>query len=1171
MARKVKRKHSLHRSIGAVHQGGKFARDSLFLLKANSAPMELFERFPKLINAPQRLLPVHGEPFPRSYKGMFELQAAGTPVGPMNEVVWAICRCLLHSTEITEYVATRNNFESSLLLSKFDQAAEIIISHEQRFGVSLWLAQAWLTLGDNAPLAERQRVQEQFEAAPPKSISAFLLHYLSRRAESRGTKRFLKDEVLAKLHDVSDVFRSYAASRVSDVSTANPGELSAYLFFEAQASVVDHYEALITTLQDMATADRLPMTVSAALEKPVSLLRRRIKDRRLDPLGLAFGCAVEFDSGAKATARAKIFESYFQSGYEDVLLQARDYLTEYDATDAAMLTLLARAAVRSNSAVPPLSSAHSALCSSLMSVLRLDENSYGEATSIFSTVDVHYGHTWALYLREVVLSCLQQENDKPMIDQMRAISVYDPWISPVTLACTKSTSVKRARASIAISDLYRNTLASVELLYFGTCPGPLGAEISVNRYRAYLARNLLQSGCATDAVEQLNSLLEDAPNAARYRILTALAMAKAKCGVVDEAVSLLVDAHITNPDVPTSLPLDLVVSGLADAENWPNTIDVPLSFELFNAFSSDARLAQLRFAFERFQELYEIQNPADVVGILGASNRPRAILYLDRVWTPEVMRQTLLYNGTEEIVEARISVCRQLASIDPENASRYLNEIRDRVKKQEISKGTSLLEQSKVYVDIAAIKRNLKSKIGGQYSRYKANAGAISEPSHAVVERIADALMDIPMTDSISIGRALSSVHLVDEAENETDSQFDSIFTEVTHEFLRGDHGLNAYLSTRVRHGVLANTLRKPLADERLISSRNTSGQGYKINDYWDDRFENFDSTTRHQVANALAAFSSEFDRILHELRDERLQIAISHGVKDVKQDVKAAFIYRSSNLERRFMQRSVTQSRSMDEFIDVCIDNLWEKTDDNLLEVRSLLDRTIKPAYSSAFEQLTDSIHSLPYSPAVGDLRNGIARAKTQLRMKLDEVSSWFHRSQVYDRQDYQPGLPVDIAHNMIAKTASESSHAPTIDVGSYDRTVRLPGRTLDGMVDAFHVVLSNAVEHSGLEGDALNVSVSFDITQTRYSARVESSLAPSVPTQEQRDSVAGIRESLSKSDSLKLAQVEGGSGLRKLWRSINSPFYEEPRLDFGFSDGDKFYVEISYNIQAPDENTIN
>ncbi|HHA2503892.1 TPA: hypothetical protein ACOENT_002129 [Stenotrophomonas maltophilia] len=1171
MARKGKRKHSLHRSIGAVLKGGDFARESLFLLKVNSSAEELFERFPKLIKDPRRLLPVHGAPFPRTYKDMFEVQAAGAPAGPVNEVIWAISRCVLHSAEISQYVADRNNFESSLLLSKFDTAATILVEHEQRCGVSLWLAQAWLTLGDNAPLAERQRVQEQFDATAPKSISAFLIHYLSRRAESRGAKRFLKDEVLAKLNDVSDVFRKYAASRVSDVSTANPSELSAYLFFEAQASVIDHYEALIVTLQDMAGADRLPASVSTALEKPFTLLYRRIRDRRVEPLALAFGCVVKTEVDARARFRAEIFDSYFQSRNEEVLRNGAIFLTQHDATDAAMLTLVARAAVRSSREVSGLSAAQAALCASLISVLRLDEHSYGEATSIFSNADIHYGHSWALYLRGVVLSSLQQESAVPVVDQVRGIVVYDPWLSPLSLACVKPLSLKLAVAAQVESGIYANTLEAVSLLYFGKDSGSAVAKISNRRRLSYLAHNLMRTGRSLDAIENLVALMKGAPVDARYRITTALAMAKAIAGNVQEAIELLVDAHILNPEVPTSLPLDLVVSGLKEAEDWPTTIDVPLSFELFNAFSSDARLAELRFSFERFQEHKNISGPADVVDVLGPENRARAVLYLDRVWTPEVMRQTLLYNGTEDIVEARINVCRQLASIDPKNATRYLDEIRDRVKQQEISKGTSLLEQSKVYVDIAAIKRSLKSKIGGQYARYKANAGAISDSSHAVVERIADALMDIPMTESISISRTLSSVHLVDEAETETDNQFESIFTEVTHEFLRGDHGLNAYLSTRVRHGVLANTLRKPLTDDRLISTRNPTGQGYKRNKHWDDKFEFYDSATKDLVATALATFSSEFDRILHELRDERLQIAISHGVKDVRQDQKAAFIYRSSNLERRFMQRYAIRSRSMDEFIDVCIDNLWEKTDENLLVVRELLDNTIKPAFNHAFEQLTDSIHGLPYSQPIGDLRNAIARARTQLRMKLDEVSLWFHRSQVYDRQDYQPNLPVDIAQNMIAKTASESSQVPRVQVGSYEGGVRLPGRTLDGMVDAFYVVLSNAVEHSGLDGEALNVSVTFDISQTRYSARIVSSLAESVPSPAQRENVSSIRDSLSKSDSLRLAQVEGGSGLRKLWRSINSPFYGDPRLDFGFSDDNCFYVEISYNIQAQDENSLN
>ena len=268
-------------------------------------------------------------------------------------------------------------------------------------------------------------------------------------------------------------------------------------------------------------------------------------------------------------------------------------------------------------------------------------------------------------------------------------------------------------------------------------------------------------------------------------------------------------------------------------------------------------------------------------------------------------------------------------------------------------------------------------------------------------------------------------------------------------------------------------------------------------------------------------------------------------------------------------MQRYADRSRTIEEFIDVCIDNLWEKTDENLLDVRKLLDEIIRPRFMASFDQLTDDIHGVAYRTPIGDLRNGIARAKTQLRLRLDEVSSWFKRSQVYDRQDYQAGLPVDIALNMIAKTAAESSVVPVVEVAPYDRDHKMPGRTLDGMVDAFYVILSNAIEHSGLNGADLKISVTFDLSPRHYAAKVESSLGPFVPTEAQRMKVDGIRESLNRGDSRRLAQIEGGSGLHKLWRSINSPFYEAPNLDFGFSNENRFYVDISYDIEARDENS--
>ncbi len=121
-------------------------------------------------------------------------------------------------------------------------------------------------------------------------------------------------------------------------------------------------------------------------------------------------------------------------------------------------------------------------------------------------------------------------------------------------------------------------------------------------------------------------------------------------------------------------------------------------------------LGELAYAFETFQKANGISNPAALIACEARFGKDMVTASLERVLRPEVMRQTLLYSGTEEIEEARIQVCRTLSEVRHEKAKKYLDEIKERVKQQEIAKGTTLVEQSKVYVDIDAIKKTLLTR-----------------------------------------------------------------------------------------------------------------------------------------------------------------------------------------------------------------------------------------------------------------------------------------------------------------------------------------------------------------------------------------------------------------------------------------------------------------------------
>jgi hypothetical protein len=108
-----------------------------------------------------------------------------------------------------------------------------------------------------------------------------------------------------------------------------------------------------------------------------------------------------------------------------------------------------------------------------------------------------------------------------------------------------------------------------------------------------------------------------------------------------------------------------------------------------------------------------------------------------------------------------------------------------------------------------------------------------------------------------------------------------------------------------------------------------------------------------------------------------------------------------------------------------------------------------------------------------VGELINAIARARTNFHTKFKLVSSWFRRSEVYDRQDYLPEYAVQIALNMVEKTMPKDSNTLEVNINNLCGDLTMPGRTLDAMVDVFADLFDNAVIRETLINSAEAVCV--------------------------------------------------------------------------------------------------
>jgi hypothetical protein len=1142
----------------------------LYRLRSQSSATKLFQTFPKIFPSRDHWEQIHGLAFPTRLSEMFSRQAIGAPAGPLSEIIWAICRCVQYGDELAAFVEKRVEFEESLVRDSGSSCKEILDEIEGRWGCSMWLTQNRLStvqLWDGLDAA-RKLLRSFEDQAGENWLASLLLRFTSKRIEATGLKNYLKTE-LSKVLDPEKYpdIEKYVRAKLFDLADIDVDDVAATLFFEAQACIVDYYETLILVLQCAASNDAIPSDVAPVLATPLAALYKRTKDTRLEGVMRGVGLAATIGPVIDPE-RAKIVEAYSDGRYTEVISLGYEWL-QANPADGAMLVLLVKACFQSGSPIPSFPGLVGDVSNNLHKVLSLSaEDAFAAAYALITLAEKFYGHTWVLYIRAVVLYELREEQLEYPPVWLRDIYVRDRHITPFTAVGATGEAKRQVLGLGAMAERFPSTLSIYRVVTSGE-PSPESSGQDPRR-RAYFARYHLTKGDAGTALKQFKSLMLEAQGAERARCAGGAALAALKMKDTAQAIDLIVSAFLENPHATSVLPVKAVVNTLDDPAHWPEQMSLPLILELYASTVNAEKLSHLRYAFERFQLAHKISQPNDLLQMDSVWGRDAVVAYLDRVWRPEIMRQTILYQGTKEIEEARIRVCRLLAELDPSRSVKYLDEIKNRVKQQEIAKGASLVQQSKVYVDIEAIRKTLRSRLSDTYSRYKSSTATSSPKTDStLLHQITDALADQAAAANISIPKILSGLHIIGDSDtaetSESDAQFAALFGEVTKEFLNGDHGLNAYLSTRVRHGTLSNTLRKPVADEKLVTPLKEGSDFYLPNKYWFAQAA--DGERYRPILMGLDRFSREFDRVISHVNDALIQIKIDLDLKDMGRPTEALFVYRSSNLERRFMQEYDRTSRDIDDLINRCVDTLWEKTDENLASVQKVLEAEVRTKLMTAFDKLADEVNGFGTLPGVPDLLNAIAQARTATNAKLNMVISWFKRSEVYDRQDYAPDLPVDIAMNMITSTISSASDWSSLTVQTAPAYGLMPGRTLDGLVDVFYGLIENAIKHSGLDAQSLWVRMDISFTEGCYSADVVNNLRPGRPTPADREKVDRLREALGRSDSRRKAQLEGGSGLHKIWRAVNSPLYKEPSLTFSLSPPDAevglFSVKIKFNLE--------
>lgn len=1130
-------------------------------MRTNLHSDELFSVFPLIIENRKLFDPIFGEPFPRDLNGLQTAQYALSPTNAIDEIVWAICRCLQYASEINRFVTLREAFEVATIEHQETEADRILTDCYAQFGWSTWLIQSRYSAAQQWGGIERlQEVGSELDSQVDSKVMLLIQMWFMRlRTQATKSETHLKNELLSIVRGrLPSSLERFLVSKIFEQSEMSLGDVAGNLLYEGYSGTVDLYEMLVASIESLVRFGPPSAFILERLRKPVSVLLDKVDDRRL--YGPARALGVISDRVLQCPEfRGKSIEAYSRAEYRDCIHWA-DAALRACPMDMAVYVLRLKAALNLGLPNEPREGLMGVLSRHLSNVLAFNNETYSSAHEILVLRGRYYGHSWINYLRSIVMYELRRETSTFPPPWMVDVYSRDPYISPFSIVSANEVAVGAITRKLKEIGSFPSTLALLKLIHSGESTN--GEPIDRARELRYLARYHLAWGDPRVALEHYLWLTDNSRGSERIRSCSGAILALLRLRRFKEALELLVDAYVDAPSVPSAFPIEEAVDVLGDVPSeWPEVLATPLVFDLYQRYCGSGKEAFLAYSFERFHDFCHIRDPHAFVEKFKGSEKDRLVLYLERVWHPDVMRQTLLYNGTKEIEDARIQVCRVLCDLVPENSTRYLDEIKERVKKLEIAKGTTLVEQSKVYVDVEAIRRSLKKKLSDSYARYRSSAS--SEPSalDSIVDSVSGAFDQLRGDESLP--KMLSKLHVISSTiTTEADAQFEGLFSDVMREFLRGEHGLNAYLSTRVRHGSLSNTLRKPVEDLKLVTPRDEKRSAYVRNTYWVEG-EGRGPAEQALILDALDEFSREYDQNIDFLKDRQLQVVVASDLSAVSEKEDALFVYRTSNLEQKLMQMYDRVEGSLESFIDRCIEILWEKTDDSLTRVREIIEGPFRDGVIRSFDNLSSQLDRINASSSVSELQNAVVKARADTNAKIGKVSTWFRRSEVFDRQDYALEFPVQIALNMIRNAISSASkwNGVRIQASSDDRV--LPGRTLDGMVYVFYGLLENAIKRSMVEISDLVVLVFLSYSGGRFSAVVENRTNNEMPTVDDLAKLSQIKEAMVLRQSAVKAQGEDRSGLHKIWATINGPSYRDSALDFRYDDG-KFIVRFEFAIEG-------
>jgi hypothetical protein len=1111
---------------------------------------------------------VFGIPFSKTYATARTREYFAFTHDLERELLWLSLSLVRYAKEISQFVEKTFDFHRVFLKGDYEKAHQILDSITEDFGVSLWTLEKRLLMAEtfSGLEANKQALSGIVSDEANNIVLKLIADTVSVRCESKISVENYKMKVLRVLDQLSDAtpLRDYFRYRLDNIGMDLAKVAPNVAFSEGPSPIADRYMTFLAICQSCVLEGGEYAEIVARVIRRID---GRVRDPRVDSLLQFCNPSRDLKWDAFASEMTEVLDLYTNGEYVRSASRAAALLVKRPDVFELYHIYISSSWYLGPEFEPifPQDSTAARILDYMNIVIRGEEPWRTSIEGIYKIAltlwrdPIAYG-LYQYYMQETQpllnrrFGCMALLNDTTITPYFANLyenpSNAKEFLDKVAVYATGSTLSLQRGLTTAIH--YAD-----EIVLPPSIPEP--------HRRLYSA--LLHKGAARPllAINQLKPLeLKIAtggePNAylIQDQVIACLFHCYLETERFAECTELIVQTFMRCQRLILKLPLMKLVVAI-DRVSPPDVmrnIAYPILYSLVHP-----KARSIYVAFDNFLSSLGCIKPTDLLGRANEYQSAAFHLFLRRVCTLEVLSCSYHFTGTKALEAERILICQYLAENDRSNMKAYTEEISAITSRSFVREGMRQINVSKIFVDEAGIRTSGRTLLEESFTRYRELASLSS------IDKLR--LLD---TQSIHIylrdenGDIVKRSFSIEELANADvkivyNSQFllfKELFFDIRDRFISSnEYGLDAYLSVRIRHGVLQNQIRSPFETQHLLSEKDTQSGVYLPNAYWDGRLETLSEEVRKSIQGYLAIFSRQVDDTALKLNRETVQ------VKTERKNPNGSFDYTFTDGDLfGLFEREFSHVSDFDQFLDGIFRILWKRTADNLARIRDAISKKHKESLYSSITQLDREIRQCIETRQAPDLLRSIAACQTSLQYELEGVAQWFTISSSSLVSEFSVNDLLRVCIQSINNIYPHKNVGPPILLAN---DVILNGDYFSPFSDIVRTLIDNSVVHSGLSPDNMGIEIAAGIECSRLSLTIKNCLAADVRDRDPVGILQSTHNSLRDYDIGTIIAREGGSGLLKVRKILLVDLKrKDSSLQFAYGDRGKFVVTLSMELEG-------